>query len=132
MIKRPPALNRSDRGRAADLLGRGAESAVAAHLAGEGWQILGLRLRTPAGEIDLAADRDGLLLLAEVKSRPSHDAAALALLPRQQKRLIGAAHWLLAENPDWGREGVRFDVFLVDQTGSIAQITDAIRDDSAL
>jgi Holliday junction resolvase-like predicted endonuclease len=36
---------------------------------------------------------------------------------------------LLAEHPDWGAAGVRFDVFMVDRTGRIDQIEDAIRED---
>jgi len=86
-------------------------------------------VRTKAGEIDLIATRQGLLLLAEVKSRVDHERAGYALLPRQRRRLIDAATWLLAEHPDWGAAGVRFDVFLVDRTGRIDQIEDAIRED---
>jgi len=98
-------------------------------LAAEGWTVIGARTRTAAGEIDLIATRDGLLLLAEVKSRADHERASYALLPRQRRRLIEAATWLLAEHPDWGAAGVRFDVFLVDRSGRIEQIEDAIRDD---
>lgn len=105
---------------------------MAARLTTEGWQILATRLRTPAGEIDLVASRGGLLLLGEVKSRASHGEAALSLLPRQHKRLTAAAHWLLAEHAEWGLEGVRYDLFLVDHAGQIAQITGAIRDDNPI
>jgi putative endonuclease len=128
--KPPPNKRRSDAGRTAEAGGRAAERLVAAHLVQSGWNIAGARTRTPMGEIDLIATRDGLLLLAEVKSRADHEQASYALLPRQQKRLINAATWLLAEHPDWGAAGVRFDVFLVDRLGRIAQVEDAIRDDA--
>ena len=48
-------------------------------LAADGWTILARRLRTAAGEIDLVAERNGLLALVEVKARPSLAGAAIAL-----------------------------------------------------
>jgi putative endonuclease len=104
-----------------------AEMAVRAVIEAEGWRVLGQRLRTSAGEIDLAAERDGLLVLIEVKARPSLAAAAWALTDRQRRRLEAACDLLLAEHPDWGAEGVRFDLFVVDQAGRIRRIADAFR-----
>jgi len=124
-----PARKRSEAGRLAQAAGIAAERLVAARLVADGWTVIGERVRTKAGEIDLIATRQGLLLLAEIKSRLTHEQAGYALLPRQRSRLIGAATWLLAEHPDWGSAGVRFDVFLVDRSGRIDQIEDAIRDD---
>jgi len=108
---------------------RGVAAAQAAcdALEREGWTILGRRLRTAAGEIDVAAERDGLLALVEVKCRPSLAAAAVALGPRQRARLLAAAEILLARNPGWGRAGVRFDVMVVDAAGAVRRLTDAFR-----
>jgi len=122
-------LSRSSAGRLAEAGGRAAEHLVAARLIAAGWTILGARVRTKAGEIDLIATLNGLLLLAEVKSRADHEQAGYALHPRQRRRLLEAATWLIGENPTWGSNGVRFDVFLVDRAGQIDQIEDAIRDD---
>jgi len=121
--------NRSSAGRQADTGGRAAEALVAAFLESGGWTMLGARVRTKAGEIDLVATKDGLLLLGEVKSNFSHEKAGFALGARQRRRLIEAAVWLLAEHPEWGNAGVRFDVFLVDRAGAIDWIEDAIRED---
>jgi len=121
--------NRSDAGRQGEAAGRAAERLVAARLVAEGWSLIGERVRNKAVEIDLIATRQGLLLLAEVKSNANHERASYALLPRQRRRLIDAATWLLAEHPEWGAAGVRFDVFLVDRLGRVEQIEDAIRDD---
>ena len=104
-----------------------AEEAACVALGLDGFAILGRRVRTRAGEIDVIAERDGLLVFVEVKSRADLAAAAAALGPRQQARLIAAAELLLGENPGWGRRGVRFDVLLVDRAGRIRRITDAIR-----
>ena len=125
----PPTQRRSNAGKQAEAAGRAAERLVAARLTLEGWLVIGERVRTVAGEIDLIATREGMLLLAEVKSRLNHEQASYALAPRQRRRLIAAATWIIAEHPEWGSAGVRFDVFLVDRNSAIAQIADAIRDD---
>lgn len=104
-----------------------AEAAAAAALQGDGWTVLGQRLRTPAGEIDILAERDGVLAIVEVKRRATLAEAAFALSPRQQGRLAAAAGILLAANPGWGRAGVRFDVVLVDAAGRVRRIADAFR-----
>lgn len=85
------------------------------------------RLRTAAGEIDLVAERDGLLAFVEVKSRPTLAGAAWSLGPRQRARLLASAEIALAEHPEWGRAGIRFDVLLVDAGGAVRRIKDAFR-----
>ena len=106
--------------------GMRAETAACAALAADGFAILGRRLRTPAGEIDIAAQRDGLLVFVEVKCRADLARAAYALGARQQARLLAAAEIVLAAHPEWGRAGVRFDVLLVDRAGRVRRIMDAI------
>ena len=118
---------RQARGAAAHARGVAAERAACAALVADGWTILARRLRTPAGEIDLAAGRDGLLALVEVKARPSLADAAFALGPRQQARLLAAASIVAAEHPEWGSAGIRFDVMLVDANGRVRRIADAFR-----
>jgi putative endonuclease len=117
-------------GRASQAGGIAAEAAAAAALEADGWTVLARRLRTEAGEIDLVAERDGLLAFVEVKSRPRLSDAAYALGPRQRARLIAAASVALAANPGWGRAGVRFDVLLVDAAGMVRRIADAFRAES--
>lgn len=123
----PPA--RQARGRHAHADGLAAEQAACAALEVEGWTILARRARTPAGEIDIVAERQGLLAFIEVKRRASLAGAAVALSPRQRARLLAAAEILLAANPDWGRAGIRFDVLLVDAAGRLRRIADAFRDE---
>jgi putative endonuclease len=108
-------------------LGIDAEAAACAALERDGWTVLARRLRTPSGEIDVVADRDGLLAIVEVKARPTLADAAFALTPRQQARLLAAGEAVLAEHPEWGTRGVRFDVLLVDQEGAVRRIADAFR-----
>jgi putative endonuclease len=106
-----------------------AENAACAVLEGEGWTVLGRRVRGAAGEIDLVAEKAGLLAFIEVKARPTLTDAAFALGLRQRARLLRAGEALLAEHPEWVREGVRFDVMLVDAQLNVRRIRDAFRDE---
>ena len=121
---------RARRGRTAQRRGIDAESAACAALEDAGWTVLGRRLRTPAGEIDAVAEKDGLLAVLEVKSRPTLALAAAAVSPRQRARLLAAAAILLAAHPAWGRAGVRFDVLLVDAAGAVRRVPDAFRQEA--
>ena len=89
--------------------------------------MLAERLRTPAGELDMVAEKAGLLAFIEVKARPSLREAAFSLTERQQARLMSAAEIWLAANPGHGAEGMRFDVLLVAADGTVRRITDALR-----
>ena len=63
--------DRALRGQLAHHRGVGAEALAEAALEKDGWHILARRLRTAAGEVDLVAEKDGLLAIVEVKARPS-------------------------------------------------------------
>lgn len=112
---------------AAEARGRAAEERAAAALAAEGWRVLARRARTPAGELDLVAEREGLLAFVEVKARESLAGAAFALGARQRARLVAAAECWLAAHPGHGAAGMRFDLLLVDAEGRLRRIADAFR-----
>jgi putative endonuclease len=118
---------RRDRGRRAHAVGLDAEEAAGIVLERAGWTVLARRLRTAAGEVDMLAEHEGLLAVIEVKARPRLADAATALAPRQKARLLAAADIILAEHPEWGRAGVRFDLLLVDAAGRVRRIADAFR-----
>lgn len=111
----------------ADRRGRDAEAIARDLLRAEGWTLLGQRVRTPAGELDLIAERQGLLAFIEVKARASLHQAAIALTSRQQARLLAAGEIWLARNPAHGAAGVRFDVILVAADGAARRLVDALR-----
>lgn len=121
---RPPA---SPLKRAAEARGRRAEMMGEAALAAEGWRILGRRVRTPFGELDMIAEREGMLAFVEVKARSSLAQAAEALSPRQCSRLTAAAEFWCGQNPEHGAAGIRFDMVLVDNLGQVRRIADAFR-----
>ena len=114
-------------GRSAHASGIAAEESACAAVRAEGWTILARRLRTKAGELDVVAEKAGLLAVIEVKARPTLAEAAVALSFRQRSRLLAACDIMLAEHPDWGANGVRFDVLLVDAAGRVRRIADAFR-----
>ncbi|HUB44943.1 MAG TPA: YraN family protein [Acetobacteraceae bacterium] len=118
---------RQQRGRHANARGVSAEAAASRALESDGWVVLRRRLRTQAGEIDLLAERDGVLAIVEVKARPRLADAAAAVSFRQRARLLAAADIILAEHPDWGAAGVRIDVLAVDAAGRVRRIVDAFR-----
>jgi putative endonuclease len=118
---------RRQRGARAEAAGRAAEEAAVEALHAEGWQVLGRRVRTPAGELDLIAEREGMLVFVEVKARPSFAEAAYALSARQRERLLAAAECWLAEHAGHGSAGIRFDVLLVAADFSVRRIADAFR-----
>jgi putative endonuclease len=118
---------RSQRGQAAYASGIAAEDAACAALVADGWTIHARRLRTKAGEIDAVAEKAGILSIIEVKSRPTLAEAAIALTARQQARLVDACDIIVAQHPEWGTNGVRFDVLVVNPAGQVRRIADAFR-----
>ncbi len=128
-----PRVARRSRGTAAQARGLLAESRVCRRLEAEGWTVLLRRARTACGEIDIVAElprselRAGLIAFVEVKSRAALNAAAHALTPRQRRRLLGAAEILLQRHPHWSGSSLRFDLFLLDDAGSMRRVADAFR-----
>lgn len=93
-------------------LGAEGERRAAALLTRRGWRILARNARAGGVEIDLVAERGGVVAFVEVKTRRSRrfGAPELAVDPRKQARLVrGAAAWL-REHRDRRRRLARFDV----------------------
>ena len=98
------------RGAAARLSGRRAEVLAAVWLMAKGYRILGFRLKTPLAEIDLLAQRGDTLVIIEVKSRTSLEAALETVTLDQRDRLRRAGAQLAANRPSLRRCGVRLDL----------------------
>lgn len=96
--------------RARQALGEAGEEAAARHLECAGWRILARRWRAAGYEIDLVAERAGVVAFVEVKTRRAGALApgATAVDPRKRRRIaaaaaVGARRWKTAR-------GFRFDV----------------------
>jgi putative endonuclease len=77
--------------RRAERGGRRAESLAAWWLRLKGWRILGRRVRTPVGEVDLVARRGRTVAFVEVKARATPGEADLALDEYRLRRVAAAA-----------------------------------------
>ena len=93
--------------------GRAAEWLCLWHLRVRGWRILARGWRCSAGEIDIVARRGKVLAVIEVKSRGEFAAAAIALAPRQRRRIARAAESFLLQRSDLVGLDLRFDLMLV-------------------
>jgi putative endonuclease len=93
--------------RAAERRGRRGEFVATLLLIAKGYRILGRRVRTRAGEIDLVARSPlGILCFVEVKTRNSMREAQEALLPRQDTLTVSGARWPKHLRDSW-RPGAR-------------------------
>lgn len=125
MTERPDPLRRR---RAAERRGRRSEFWAALALMAKGYRILGRRVRTRAGEIDLVARApSGIVCFIEVKARAESLTAAGSVAPRQQARIARAAALYLADRPGLARKGVRFDIVTVSRASLPQHLRDAWR-----
>ncbi len=95
-MKRDLKPVRTQRGADARIAGRRAEWVAALLLMAKGYRILGMRLRTPQAEVDLAVQRGTVLAVVEVKRRRTLEEALLAVTPAQRERLRRAGGALAA------------------------------------
>lgn len=114
-------------GRRNHLSGDAAEGQVAAHYRRAGAGILERRLRTPEGEVDLIAERDGILIFVEVKRTRRVAGFESPVSDRQWRRLENAAlHYMMGRQVETGVQPFcRFDVALVGPDGSLQIIENA-------
>lgn len=118
----------NDRRRAAENRGRRSESFAAFALACKLYRVIGRRVKTPAGEIDLVAlTPTGSLCFVEVKARQREWDAAEALSDRQRIRIERAAEFYLRAKPGLRHKAVRFDIMLITPRRWPRHIRDAWR-----
>jgi putative endonuclease len=108
----------ADRGRpdrlSAEKRGKRSEAWAAWWLRLKGHRILGRRIKTHAGEIDLVTlSPFGPVCFIEVKARAHARDAAEAVGPEQRTRIARAASLYLASRPGLAKRGARFDIVTV-------------------
>ena len=104
------ARDRRLTGTKARLAGRRGEVLAALWLMAKGYRILGFRLKTLHGEIDLLARKGRVLAVVEVKLRGTIDAALEAVTWRQRERLRRAAAAFAARRRDLEGAAIRLDL----------------------
>ena len=90
--------------------GHRSEWLAALWLMSRGYQLLGFRLKTRAGEIDILARRGRVLAVVEVKRRATMEAALAALNARQYERLLAAGRAVLRQRPSLAGHLLRIDM----------------------
>lgn len=114
--------------RAAERRGRRGELLAMAVLVLKGYRILGRRVRTRAGEIDIVARSPrGILCFVEVKARGLMLDARQALQSPQQTRIERAAELYLAQWHGLKHRGVRFDTIAISGRSWPRHVRDAWR-----
>lgn len=91
-------------------LGHRSEWLAAAWLMLKGYQLLGFRLKTRSGEIDILARRGRVLAVVEVKRRATTEQALMALSAEQHDRLLSAGRAVLRQRPSLAGHQLRIDV----------------------
>ncbi len=108
------------------LSGKAAEDTVLADYTARGHRLVCRRWRGPGGEIDLVLEKDGEAIFVEVKKSRSFADAAAHLTARQIARLLASAEAALGFFPGGSLTPMRFDVALVDGSGRIETIPNAL------
>jgi putative endonuclease len=100
-------------------IGFAGEAKAAAFLEARGYAILHRNWRLPTGEIDIIAQKDGVLVFAEVKTLPNGGSETLAqvLGEKKQKRIVKTAKTFLNMYRQYNSGYIRFDVLIVDTPG---------------
>lgn len=106
---------RSARGKAARLSGRRGEALAALVLMLNGYRILGFRLKTPPGEIDILALKRSfgggkVLAVVEVKRRRTVEEALEAVSFLQRERLRRAGAHVASTRPGLRGAAIRLDL----------------------
>jgi len=106
--------------------GVAAEEAVARLYSRSGHRIAARRWRGAGGEIDLIATDGPATVFIEVKKADTHAQAAERLGSRQIGRIYDTASEYMGTLPEGQLSPVRFDVALVDATGRIEVLENAM------
>ena len=106
--------------------GLAAEGAVERLYCGVGYDLLARRWRGAGGEIDLVFGANGLFVFVEVKKSATFHAAATRVSRHQQERIFASATEFVATQPTGQLSDMRFDVALVDATGQIEVLENAL------
>ena len=83
-------------------LGRWGEKLAAAHLSKQNYTILEMNTRTPYGEIDVIASKDGVIVFVEVKTRSSatFGLPEESINQRKQAHILSSAQHYIQEHPE--------------------------------
>ena len=106
-------------------LGDFGERVARAHLESKGYRILATKFRVREGEVDIVAERDGVVAFIEVKTRrgDAMGSALEAIDGRKAQRLLLAAEAFAQEHPELPPDR-RIDLIAIDldATGRVVSL----------
>lgn len=81
-------------------VGKWGEQAAADYLTAKGYEIMARNVRTPYGEIDLVAQKEGFTIFVEVKARTSSSLGPpeMAVTPRKRQHMLSCAEHYAQQN----------------------------------
>jgi putative endonuclease len=100
--------------------GAAGEESAAAWLAETGWTVRARNFRAPCGEIDIIAEKGGVVAFIEVKAWAAMPEAELehAIDRRKQVRIVRTARYYLSRHPEVAGLRLRFDIVFLDVRAS--------------
>jgi putative endonuclease len=106
--------------------GREGERRAARYLEEQGFRILARNWRAQRAELDLVAEKDGILCFVEVRSRGAgaRVGALESVDARKRANLAAAAQAFLRRHRLWDRRA-RFDVVAIDAAGRVTHVESA-------
>ncbi|MDR0942584.1 MAG: YraN family protein [Holosporales bacterium] len=104
--------------------GISAEFQAEKELKKQGYKILGKRVRTRYGEIDILAKKNNDLVAVEVKQRKSLDAARACISYNQRRRISNSLMYIVSNGNELF-ENYRADVICLDSAGRFEHIENA-------
>lgn len=102
------------------LYGRQGEAVFSERLAQDGWKVLAKNFRCRTGEIDIIAERKGIIAFIEVKSWRYLDSSDLehVITDAKIQRIIETSKIFLKMNRQYRWEHIRYDVVLLAPDGT--------------
>lgn len=97
----------------AEVRGHRSETLAAWALRLKGWRICERRYKTRAGEVDIIARKRNLVIMVEVKARPTLTEAMDAVTHTALRRIEAAGDMWLARQPDFAQLSVRYDIVAI-------------------
>jgi putative endonuclease len=106
------------------------ETLAVSYLQERGVEVLARNLRCRAGELDIVALKDQVLLIVEVRQRARKDfgGALESVTWRKQRKIIRATRYFLQAHREWRSHCLRFDVVAVEGTPDGAHQINWVRD----
>ena len=106
MAKRPTRQEAERRGHRGEWI-------AAWYLRFKGYRIVAKRFKTKSGEVDIIARKKDLIVMVEVKARPSVLEAMNAITATAERRIETAGDIWLARQKDFAKLSVRYDLIAI-------------------